>query len=163
MADNRIAYGLAKKYGVDTTHMSPKQVWDSLREKGVTEQTVAREYKKNVVAERDRLEKRYGSVSVDRTDEVNTKRHTNIQLFAAKLSDQTENELKRSERSYLKRIKQHEQKIANPEKFIEDYKNQDIRYKRNILYKWEREIVEFNKCLKKVRERLYGNGKRDAD
>ena len=37
MADNRIAYGLAKKYGIDTKDMSPKDVWAALREKGVSE------------------------------------------------------------------------------------------------------------------------------
>ncbi len=26
MADNRIAYGLAKRHGIDTTGMSPKEV-----------------------------------------------------------------------------------------------------------------------------------------
>ena len=35
MADNRIAYGLAKKYGIDTTGMSPKEVWEALNEKGI--------------------------------------------------------------------------------------------------------------------------------
>ena len=35
MADNRVAYGLAKKYGIDTSGMSPKQVWEALKEKGV--------------------------------------------------------------------------------------------------------------------------------
>lgn len=34
MADNRIAYGLAKKYGIDTTGMSPAEVWKALEEKG---------------------------------------------------------------------------------------------------------------------------------
>lgn len=37
MADNRIAYGLAKKYGIDTTGMSPKEVWYALSKKGVKE------------------------------------------------------------------------------------------------------------------------------
>lgn len=41
MADNRIAYGLAKKYGIDTTGMSPKEVWEALRNKGVTEKNIA--------------------------------------------------------------------------------------------------------------------------
>lgn len=35
MADNRVAYGLAKKYGTDTTGMSPKEVWEALNEKGI--------------------------------------------------------------------------------------------------------------------------------
>lgn len=36
MADNRRAYGLAKKYGIDTSSMSPKEVWEALAEKGIT-------------------------------------------------------------------------------------------------------------------------------
>lgn len=36
MADNRIAYGLAKKYGIDTRGMSPKEVWEALKGKGIT-------------------------------------------------------------------------------------------------------------------------------
>lgn len=41
MADNRIAYGLAKKYGIDTSGMTPKEVWAALKEKGVTEPSIA--------------------------------------------------------------------------------------------------------------------------
>lgn len=36
--DNRRAYGLAKAKGIDTTGMSPKEVWEALKEKGVTVQ-----------------------------------------------------------------------------------------------------------------------------
>lgn len=41
MADNRIAYGLAKKYGIDTSGMSPKEVWEALKKKGVTEENIS--------------------------------------------------------------------------------------------------------------------------
>ena len=44
MADNRIAYGLAKKYGIDTKGLSPKEVWDALKEKGVTQQNAEEKY-----------------------------------------------------------------------------------------------------------------------
>lgn len=37
MANNRIAYGLAKEKGIDTTGMSPKEVWKALNEKGITQ------------------------------------------------------------------------------------------------------------------------------
>ena len=40
MADNRIAYGIAKEHGIDTKDMSPKQVWEALKEKGVTQESV---------------------------------------------------------------------------------------------------------------------------
>lgn len=39
--DNRIAYGLAKKYGIDTKDMSPKEVWEALKNKGVTEENIS--------------------------------------------------------------------------------------------------------------------------
>jgi hypothetical protein len=37
MANNKVAYGLAKEYGIDTTGMTPKEVWDALNEKGITQ------------------------------------------------------------------------------------------------------------------------------
>ena len=36
--DNRRAYGLAKSKGIDTTGLSPKEVWEALKEKGVTQE-----------------------------------------------------------------------------------------------------------------------------
>lgn len=57
MADNRIAYGLAKKYGIDTKGMSPKEVWDSLKEKGVTEEG----YKKEQGEKKQQAEKIYNT------------------------------------------------------------------------------------------------------
>ena len=44
MADNRIAYGLAKRYRIDTKGMTPKEVWDALNEKGVTRENAAEKY-----------------------------------------------------------------------------------------------------------------------
>ena len=60
MANNRIAYGLAKRYGIDTRGKSPKEVWDALREKGLTEKDAARECREGNEKEREKLEKRYG-------------------------------------------------------------------------------------------------------
>lgn len=57
MADNRIAYGLAKKYGIDTKGMSPKEVWDALKEKGVTEEG----YKKEQGEKKQQAEKIYNT------------------------------------------------------------------------------------------------------
>lgn len=37
MANNRIAYGLAKEYGINTDGMNPKQVWDALADKGINQ------------------------------------------------------------------------------------------------------------------------------
>ena len=41
MANNRIAYGLAKQYGIDTTGMSPKDVWEALKGKGINQDNSA--------------------------------------------------------------------------------------------------------------------------
>lgn len=58
MADNRVAYGLAKKHGIDTTGMSPKQVWDALKEKGIS-------LGKDRESDKERLAQKYGSSEVD--------------------------------------------------------------------------------------------------
>lgn len=58
MADNRVAYGLAKKHGIDTTGMSPQQVWDALKEKGISlgsdreadKEQLARKYSDNEIS-----------------------------------------------------------------------------------------------------------------
>ena len=34
MADNRIAYGMLKKAGIDTEGMSPKEAWEKLKNSG---------------------------------------------------------------------------------------------------------------------------------
>lgn len=41
MADNRVAYGLAKKYGIDTSGMSPKEAWEALKKTGVLEDNIS--------------------------------------------------------------------------------------------------------------------------
>lgn len=49
MADNRIAYGLAKKHGIDTEGMTPKEVWDALNDKGI-------DWKKEYLSDREEEE-----------------------------------------------------------------------------------------------------------
>lgn len=76
MADNRIAYGLAKKYGIDTKGMSPKQVWDALKEKGVSQENAEEKYSSDGIggvheateAEKLKLEKRGISQTFKKTD-----------------------------------------------------------------------------------------------
>ena len=41
MANNRIAYGLAKEYGIDTSGKSPKEVWEALKVKGINQDNYA--------------------------------------------------------------------------------------------------------------------------
>ena len=41
MANNRVAYGLAKEYGIDTSGKSPKEVWEALKGKGINQDNFA--------------------------------------------------------------------------------------------------------------------------
>ncbi len=45
MANNKVAYGLAKKYGIDTTGMTPKEVWDALKERGISQADSSEKFK----------------------------------------------------------------------------------------------------------------------
>ena len=60
MADNRIAYGLAKKYGIDTKEMSPKEVWEALKGKGITQANAQEKYSAQN-EKREKAEKIYNS------------------------------------------------------------------------------------------------------
>lgn len=60
MADNRIAYGLAKKYGIDTRGMSPKEVWEALKGKGITQANAQEKYSAQS-EKREKAEKIYNS------------------------------------------------------------------------------------------------------
>lgn len=60
MADNRIAYGLAKKYGIDTRGMSPKEVWEALKGKGITQANAQEKYSAQS-ENREKAEKIYNS------------------------------------------------------------------------------------------------------
>lgn len=59
MADSRIAYGLAKKHGIDTTGMSPQEVWEALKEKGISLGT-------DREADQERLAQKYSDNGADK-------------------------------------------------------------------------------------------------
>lgn len=64
MADNRIAYGLAAKNGIDTKGMSPKEVWEALKGKGITPESVD----KDAQGKQKELENKF-----DQTETINPK------------------------------------------------------------------------------------------
>lgn len=59
MANNRIAYGLAKKFGIDTTGKSPGEVWELLKKHGVTEENAEGELKKQSEEKTEKLIDKY--------------------------------------------------------------------------------------------------------
>lgn len=60
MPNNRVPYGIAKSHGIDTEDMCPKEVWDELKERGITKERAIPDYNKSLALEREKLEKRYG-------------------------------------------------------------------------------------------------------
>lgn len=142
MADNKVAYGLAKKHGIDTTGMSPKEVWDALKEKGIS-------LGKDGENEKERLTKKYRD-----GEEHPNKSGVRLQLFAAKLSEQSEKELKKSRKSIQQRIEEHERKIANPQKEYSDWETYSDEIKQNKLNWWKKEIDGFRKSIEQIDQRL---------
>lgn len=68
MANNRVAYGLAKERGIDTSGMSPKEVWDALNEKSISVNDKARPYiDKNVDELKKSLSRPINNVNRDIT------------------------------------------------------------------------------------------------
>lgn len=59
MADSRIAYGLAKKHGIDAKGMSPKEVWDALKGKGITPDSAEQSIRAEEQTKREELAKKF--------------------------------------------------------------------------------------------------------
>lgn len=143
MADSRIAYGLAKKHGIDTTGMSPQQVWDALKEKGVS-LGADRE------ADKERIAKKYGE---DNTY-LQEKSFIQVQLFSPGIEQMTPKEMIKSQRSIAKKKKLHEDKISNPSKYIPNWDNYSEQKKKGQIIKWQKEIINYDNQLKRIKERL---------
>lgn len=78
----------------------------------------------------------------------------NLQVFAAKLTEQSEKELKKSQKSYQKQINIHKKKIANPAIYIEKWDTKSEEYKQGIITRWTKEIKYFENTLKYIEVKL---------
>lgn len=76
MANARIAYGLAKKEGINTDGMSPKEVWEALNKKGITPESTEKSMRDNEAQKRNELEKKYNDDLPNNTKTVNKKQQT---------------------------------------------------------------------------------------
>lgn len=82
-----------------------------------------------------------------------------LQLFANKdLQKQTDNQLRKGIRSNEKQIRIHEDKINNPEKYIEDWNEYSERRKEGLKKHWRKEISNFNKNISDNLEELRKRG-----
>lgn len=136
MADNRIAYGLAKKNGIDTKGMSPKEVWEALKGKGITSESVDGEAQ----GKKKELEKKY-----NQNAEIEPKK-------SKEFSDV------KSARTFFKNISQNwENSLSDTEKKgiteYTDYRsyniNDDLRNGKYNTSKYKNQIDEMDKAIAK--------------
>ena len=76
----------------------------------------------------------------------------NIQLFASRpdYKKQRESSLKKSLRSLTAQVQAHEEKIAHPESFVEDWARKDPRYQEGLLRHWSKERDNFKEQISQI-------------
>jgi SPP1 gp7 family putative phage head morphogenesis protein len=71
-----------------------------------------------------------------------------IQFFAEKdIANQESGSLKRAMRKYLEKISLHQDKINNPEKYVEGWENKDVREQNGLIKHWQKEIRNFQTSI----------------
>ena len=72
----------------------------------------------------------------------------NLQYFAEKdIKNQESSSLKRAIKKYQKRIDEHNEKIKNPEKYIEDWQSLSSMKQEGLKRHWNKEIRNFNNSI----------------
>lgn len=86
----------------------------------------------------------------------------NLQFFAEKdIKNQESASLKRAIRKYQKQIKEHEEKISNPEKYIDAWDSFDVRRQEGLKRHWGKEIRNFETSIKDRVDELKARGDYD--
>ncbi|MCC8069617.1 MAG: hypothetical protein LIO71_07700, partial [Ruminococcus sp.] len=82
-----------------------------------------------------------------------------MQFFAEKdLKNQNSNTLKRSIKSFEKRIIEHKEKISNPKKYYPNWDTFDERYQNGLKKHWKKEISNFEQSIQNRIEELKNRG-----
>ena len=114
--------------------------------------------RKNSVKSSKSLEK------LDKNDIIkkNKSLKINLQLFAEKdIHNQNSNSLKRAIRKYKARIAEHEDKINNPKKYVQDWMNYEERRKQGLIRHWKKEINNFEESIQNRIDELKKRGDND--
>lgn len=83
----------------------------------------------------------------------------NLQYFAEKdIKNQESSSLKRAIKKYQKRIDEHNEKIKNPEKYIEDWQSLSSMKQEGLKRHWNKEIRNFNNSIDDRVAELKGRG-----
>ena len=84
-----------------------------------------------------------------------------LQLFSNKDKEiQTDAQLKKGINSDKKNIEKHKEKINNPQKYYEDWKDSSEDVKNGRIKHWEKEISNFKKNIQDAEEELKKRGKK---
>lgn len=85
-----------------------------------------------------------------------------LQVFGEKdLQNQKTSSLKKSLTSFKERIAEHQKKIENPEKYVPDWNNKDVREQNGLLKHWKKEIKNFRESIENRIEELKKRGEYD--
>lgn len=83
-----------------------------------------------------------------------------MQYFANKnIQKMSDNSLSISINSWNERIKEHENKIVNPENYYPEWNLFGERYKNGLIKHWEHEIKIFRKDIEEAQSELRKRGK----
>ncbi len=86
----------------------------------------------------------------------------NLQFFAeSDIKNQESGSLKRAIRKYQKRIEEHEDKIAHPEKYIQGWSEMDVRRQEGLKKHWSKENRNFNQSIQDRIDELKARGDYD--
>ncbi|MFV0558880.1 MAG: phage minor capsid protein [Enterococcus sp.] len=78
-----------------------------------------------------------------------------LQMFAEKdIKNQSTSSLQKAIRKYNKQISIHEEKVANPTKFVDNWDSRHPGYKVGIIKHWNKEIANFKQSIENRKEEL---------
>jgi hypothetical protein len=78
-----------------------------------------------------------------------------LQFFANKsIAKQKDKQLRKSIASWTANVEEHQDRIANPEKYYPDWDRFDERYRSGLIRHWNSEIKIFNKDIQEANEEL---------
>lgn len=81
-----------------------------------------------------------------------------IMMAEKGLEDQPNSSIRKSIRKIEKSKKKHEDKIRNPQNYIEDWDGKDERYREGMIRYWRKEIEEKDRAIKRRKEKLRERG-----
>ena len=83
-----------------------------------------------------------------------------LQFFANKgIAKQKDKQLQKSISSWTENVEQHKDKIANPEKYYDNWDDMDERYKSGLIRHWNKEVHYFQENIKEAKAELDKRGK----